>query len=77
MSDAVQIEIVHQIPSILAGVAALLAAVMGFINRQGIKDVHRDLNGALNSRVIAANAEGRIQERTEKRKEDEDLKSLG
>ena len=77
MPEAVQIEIVHQLPSIIASCAALLAAVVGFMNRQGIKDVHRDLNGALNARVTAANAEGRVQERGEQRQADKDLKSLG
>ena len=77
MSEAVKIELVRQIPSILASAAALLAAVFGFINRQGIRDVKRDLNGALNARVTAANAEGRVQERGEQRQADKDLKSLG
>ncbi len=77
MSEAVQIEVVRQLPAILAGTAAVIGAVFGFINRQSIKDVHRELNSALVERVSAANSQGRIQERSEQRQADKDIKSLG
>ncbi len=72
MSDPVKLALIAQLPAILAGAAALLAALLGFVNRQGIRDVHQQLNSALAARVDAANSEGRIQERAEQRQADKD-----
>ena len=64
MTDIVTVAIIVSIPS-------SIAAILGAMNHNGIKNLTIQVDGRLTQLLESANSTGRIQERSEQRSRDE------
>ena len=67
LSDTVQVAVIAAFP-------ALFSAILGLFNHNKISSMKIQLDGRLQELLTAQNSKGRIEERTEQRKLDEDVK---
>jgi hypothetical protein len=51
--------------AIIAGVPAVLAAILGLVNRKGISDIHVMINSNLKKMLKLAEAAGRLNEKND------------